>query len=108
MLVDTECVARARLGRIVTATATATGPAVVQSRHSLVASVRCPDGYVAFAGGGYLHATGSGVSTWGGYLRANLMAADDRGSTVRRRHVQADHAADGEGAVTDGLGLTLR
>ena len=80
--VETECVPRARLGRIATVTATATGPAVVQSRHSLVASVRCPDGYVAFAGGGYLHATGSGVSTWDGYLRANLMAADDRGWTV--------------------------
>jgi hypothetical protein len=41
-----------------------------------------PGRYVAFAGGGYLHATGSDVSTWDGYTRANLMAADDRGWLV--------------------------
>lgn len=80
--VETGCVPRARLGRITTVTGTATGPAVVQGRHPLVASARCPEGYVAFAGGGSLGAAGSDVSSWVGYLRANLMAADDRGWLV--------------------------
>jgi hypothetical protein len=79
LLVEAKCLPRTRLGRITTVTRTVTGPDIVGGRHPVSVGARCPDGYVAFAGGAFLHPVESTVSTWDGYLRANLMATDDRG-----------------------------
>jgi len=79
LLVEAKCLPRTKLGRITTATRSVTGPDIVGGRHPVSVGARCPDGYVAFAGGAFFHPVGSTTSTWDGYLRANLMTTDDRG-----------------------------
>lgn len=82
LMVEAKCLPRARLGRMVTVDETVTGSSTVGGRHPVIVSARCPAGYVAFAGGAAFHPVGSTTSTWHGYLRANLMSADDRGWTA--------------------------
>jgi len=78
LLVESKCLPRNRLGKIVTVDDTVTGPDST-GRHRVLGSAHCPEGYFAFAGGAYFHPIGSTTPSWDGYLKANMMSPDDRG-----------------------------
>jgi hypothetical protein len=79
LFVEAHCLPRKKLGTIVTVNSTVTGPDIVGGRHRVFGGARCPDGYVAFAGGAWFHKAGTTVPSWDGYLQVNMMAPDDRG-----------------------------
>jgi hypothetical protein len=81
LLVESKCLPRARLGKIVTVNDTVAGPGTA-GRHRVIGSARCPEGYFAFAGGAFFHPSGSAAPSWSGYLQASMMSPDDRGWLV--------------------------
>jgi hypothetical protein len=78
LLVEAHCLPRRKLGKIVTVNNTVTGPDLT-GRHRVFGGARCPEGFVAFAGGAWFHQPGTSFPTWDGYLAINMMAPDDRG-----------------------------
>ena len=78
LLIESKCLPRARLGKIVTVQDTVGGTGAT-GRQRVIGSARCPEGYFAFAGGAFFSASGSTTPTSSGYLQANMMSPDDRG-----------------------------
>jgi hypothetical protein len=81
--VETHCLPRARLGKIVTVEQTVTSPDQTipgsGTRRPVFVGARCPAGFAAFAGGAWYHPIGSTTPSWDGYLRVSEMSADERG-----------------------------
>jgi hypothetical protein len=81
--VETHCLPRKKLGKIVTVEQTVTSPEQKipgsGTRRPVWVGARCPAGFSAFAGGAYYHPIGSTVPSWDGYLRVSEMTSDDRG-----------------------------
>jgi hypothetical protein len=78
-IVNTHCLPRARLGNIVTVTATDSS---TPTDYNLLATARCPAGYSAFAGGAWFHGTDSHTPMYVGHLNGSNTAADNRGWTA--------------------------
>ncbi|HYO39775.1 MAG TPA: hypothetical protein VER39_08975 [Nocardioidaceae bacterium] len=78
LVVSSHCLPRAKLGRVVTESATVAGP-TTDERAIVSAAARCPSGFFAFAGGASFHQPGSLTPAWRGYLTTSTMSADDRG-----------------------------
>jgi hypothetical protein len=79
LFVESHCLPRKKLGKIVTVNSTVTGPDIIGGRHRVFGGARCPEGFVAFAGGAWFHKPGTSFPTWDGYFQINMMAPDDRG-----------------------------
>ncbi len=69
LFVESHCLPRKKLGRIVTVNRTVTGPDIVGGRHRVFGGAGCPAGFVAFAGGAWFHQPGASVPTWDGYFQ---------------------------------------
>ena len=78
LLIESKCLPRARLGRIITVKESASGQGH-PNRPTLVAAPRCPADFVAVAGGAWWHSTENNAPTWAGYLTANQMSSNDAG-----------------------------
>lgn len=75
--VETHCLPRAQLGRIVGVTKTVTGGD--QPRSRVAATALCPEGTFAFAGGAWFQQKGGLTPEWVGALNQSQMTYVDRG-----------------------------
>ena len=91
--VSAHCLPRSEFGSIVENTSHHSGPSVITSAGGypvLSATANCPSGYAAYAGGAYLHRSGSTAPAVVGYLTASTMTDDDRGWYARAWTSQAN------------------
>lgn len=77
--VDTHCLPRARLGKIVAVQQSATSSMTPIGRTPVFVGARCPAGFAAFAGGAWYHTADSTAPMRLGALRVSEMSSDGQG-----------------------------